>query len=82
MQNEGRYAGPIRNQPNPEAAQRYISEVAKGERKPLDFVCYLPEGFDSLQNTKVPNVEITHDPARLMTARFAGGREVWPTVSL
>jgi len=82
LQNEGRYAGPIRNQPDPEAVQRYMAHVASGEGEPLDFVCYFPEGFDNLQGTHVPNVEITNDPLRLMTASFTGGREVWPDAGL
>ena len=49
-----------------------------GEVKPLDFTIYMPPGYDNLSGKMVPNVEITDDPAKILTASFAGGKEVWP----
>jgi hypothetical protein len=45
--------------------------------KPLDFVVYVPFGYDNLLGVKVPNIEATTDESLIMTARFAGGREIW-----
>jgi len=74
-QNGGQYAGAI--QPDPQAVSRYISDVAKGEVKPLDFVLYVPEDFSTLSGSKVPNVEITDDPLKMFTASFQNREENW-----
>ena len=74
-QNGGQYAGPI--QPDLQAVNRYISDVAKGEVKPLDFVLSVPEEFSSLSGAKVPNVEITDDPIKMFTASFQNHEETW-----
>jgi hypothetical protein len=77
-QNGGQYAGAIRSQPNLEAIDRYVEGALEGEVKPLDFAVYVPVGFDNLSGKRIPNVEPTDDPAKILTASFAGGREVWP----
>ncbi len=77
-QNDGRHAGKIRSQPDPEGAHRYVTEVLNGEREPLDFVLYVPAGYGSMAGSSVPNVEETSEPAKIFTATFAGGREAWP----
>ena len=74
-QNGGQYAGPI--QPDLQAVSRYISDVAKGEVKPLDFVLYVPAEFSNLSGVKVPNVEITDDPLKMFTASFQNREEIW-----
>jgi hypothetical protein len=76
-QNEMRYAGEIRSEPDPEALDRYFSDLASGRRKPLDFTFYIPVGYDSIAGSVVPNVEITDDAAKIFTASFNGGSEVW-----
>ena len=76
-QNGGQYAGKIRNEPDPEAPSRYISAVSSGKERPLDFTFYIPAGFDNLLGTPVPNVEVTDDPVKILTASFSGGKEVW-----
>jgi len=76
-QNHGRYTVNGTAQPDPEALQRYFSDRRSGEAKPLDFSFYVPAGYDSLSGTKVPNVEVTHDPAKILTVSFAGGEEMW-----
>jgi|MudIll2142460700_1097286.scaffolds.fasta_scaffold1286148_1 hypothetical protein len=73
----GQYAGKIPNAPDPEGITRYVSEVSSGRGKPLDFTLYVPPGFDNVGGAAVPNVEATTDPAKVFTASFAGGREVW-----
>ncbi|MBW1709224.1 MAG: DUF362 domain-containing protein [Deltaproteobacteria bacterium] len=77
-QNEGQYTGDNPNQPDVEAMQKYITGALNGEEKPLDFTFFVPEGFDNILGVKVPNVEVADDPVRIMTASFAGGREIWP----
>jgi hypothetical protein len=42
----------------------------------------MPAGYDNLSGKMVPNVEVTDDPARILTASFAGGKEVWPEIRL
>ena len=77
-QNDGRYAGTIRNQPDPESARKYTTRVLSGEAKPLDFVLHVPPGYGSVGGSNVPNVEETSEPEKILTASFAGGKEVWP----
>ena len=61
---------------DPESLQQYLKLVSRGTT-PLNFTLYLPPGFGSLQNTPIPNVEETSDPAKLFTAVFQNGEEVW-----
>ena len=77
-QNHGTYAGPFRNQPDPDSVNRYVSDVSSGVTLPLDFTLFVPMGFDNIGGVTVPNVEVTDDPAKIFTAIFAGGKEVWP----
>ncbi|MFX0082500.1 MAG: DUF362 domain-containing protein [Candidatus Hodarchaeota archaeon] len=74
-QNGGQYAGT--HQPDLQAANKYVSDVAKGEIKPLDFVLYVPAEFTTVAGKKVPNVEITDDPIKMYTASFQNGEEIW-----
>jgi len=34
------------------------------------------------QGIMVPNIEITDDPAKILTASFKNGEEVWPETRL
>ncbi|MBW1804003.1 MAG: DUF362 domain-containing protein, partial [Deltaproteobacteria bacterium] len=76
-QNGGLYAGGKGFEPDQEGVGKYLSEVMGGKEKPLDFTFYVPMGFDIIGGSAVPNVEVTADPAKLMTASFMGGREQW-----
>lgn len=76
-QNKGRYTGSIPTHPDTGGFQRYFADVTNGRVKPLNFTMYVPSGYDSLLGSSVPNVEVTDDPARILTASFAGGEEVW-----
>jgi hypothetical protein len=76
-QNDGQYAGKIRSAPDPDGIMKYVSDVASGKVKPLDFTLYVPPGFESVNGVPVPNVEATTDPAKVYTASFSGGKEVW-----
>jgi len=73
IQNEGRYAGKIRSRPDPEALGRYT----KGELKTLDFTFYTPPGYEKIAGSDVRNVATTDDPAKILTAAFSGGKEIW-----
>ncbi len=77
-QNGGRYAGDMQSEPDPDALDRYFSDLSSGQRKPLDFIFYVPEGYDNLSGNIIPNVEVTSDPNLILTASFAGGNEIWP----
>jgi hypothetical protein len=44
---------------------------------PLNFTFYMPSGYENVGGIKVPNVEVTTDPARVFTATFADGKEIW-----
>jgi hypothetical protein len=81
-QNGGQYAGQIWNKPNLEAINQYVEKAATKEVKPLQFTIYMPAGYDNLSGKVVPNVEITDDPAKILTAEFAGGKEIWPEARL
>lgn len=77
MQNGGEYAGKSRTRPDPEALTRYMAAVEKKETAPLNFIFYLPAGFETVSGKKVPNVETTADPGRIFTATFQDGEEIW-----
>jgi hypothetical protein len=76
-QNGGRYVGAIRSEPDPEGLRRYLSSLTDGEGTPLDFTVYVPAGYDTVGGASVPNAQVTDDPARIFTASFAAGEEVW-----
>jgi hypothetical protein len=76
-QNGGQYAGKTRSNPDPDGITRYVSDIKGGKVKPLDFTLYVPPGFESVGGAPVPNVEATTDPAKVYTASFSSGKEVW-----
>ena len=78
-QNSGRYAGTggMGSQPDPEAVTGYVSAILSGKEQPLDFTFYVPAGYDNIGGASVPNVEVTADPAKILTASFAGDKETW-----
>jgi hypothetical protein len=78
VQSEGVYAGVSRSQPDPDAANRYVTDVLGGQTKPLDFVLFVPPGLGNVGGSRVPNVVETSEPEKILTASFAGGKEVWP----
>jgi hypothetical protein len=78
-QREGKYLG-SGSQPDPENVRSYVSGVQKGEGKPMDFTFYVPQGFDNLGGTPVPNVKATDDPAMVFTTHFNSGKEIWGEV--
>jgi len=75
-QNNSGYIGPLPGQPDPEGLKRYLGEVAGGGRQPLGFTFYVPAGFGQVAGAAVPNVEVTDDPAMVLSCEFAGGT-VW-----
>jgi hypothetical protein len=76
-QNQGRYVGEIRSELNIDAVDRYISDVSENVENQLDFIFYVPDGYDTLAGTKLPNVEVMSDPSKILTASFNGGKEIW-----
>ena len=76
-QNNGKYAGDIRNEPIPDAIDRYISDISANKEKPLNFTFFVPEGYDNIGGARLPNVEATSDPQKILTASFKSGKEVW-----
>jgi hypothetical protein len=78
--NGGQYAGKVQRKPDPEGITRYILDVTGGKAKPLDFTLYVPHGFESVNGVPVPNIEATADPARVYTASFSGGKEIWDRI--
>ncbi|MFX0027683.1 MAG: DUF362 domain-containing protein [Candidatus Hermodarchaeota archaeon] len=77
-QNGAQYAGNLRNHPDIQAVNRYIADVNNNKMKPLNFVVHVPTGFNVLAGKEIPNVEVTDDPAKIFTASFRNGAEVWP----
>jgi hypothetical protein len=75
-QNRGHYVG-TNPQPDPEAINEYVSKVKEGGEKPLDFKFYVPADLDTIAGAKLPNVEATTDPAKILTASFSGGAVTW-----
>ncbi|MFW9824599.1 MAG: hypothetical protein ACFFE4_16775, partial [Candidatus Thorarchaeota archaeon] len=76
-QNGGQYAGKLVDSIDPQDIRRYLTDVASGKIDALNFVLYVPPNFDSLMGSKVPNVEITEDPLKILTASFNDGKEIW-----
>jgi hypothetical protein len=76
-QNDGGHAGKNRNRPDAEALMRYMTGVKSGEIARLNFTFYIPAGYDTLGGFKVPNVEITSDPEKILTVSFLDGKETW-----
>lgn len=76
-QNDGKYAGEWRSDPNPRGIKKYISDVTKNRIKPLDFILYVPAEFDKVSGKTIPNVEITDDPMKIFTVSFQNGKEIW-----
>jgi len=75
--NGGSYTGSkdaMKSDPN--ALQNYFKAVSEGAA-PLNFTLYVPAGYGSLGTVKMPNVEETADPHKILTAHFNGGQEVW-----
>jgi len=58
------------------ALNGYLAAVSHGAL-PLPFVLYVPKGFGKVDDRSMPNVEETDDPARVFTAVFNSGQEVW-----
>ena len=79
-QNQGRYSGRIRNHPDPDGISTYFSCVSNGQEKPLDFTIYIPPGYDKIAGSNALNVEVTTDPAKILTATFLGGKEMWAEI--
>jgi hypothetical protein len=79
-QREGKYLGDSPSQPDPEKIKQYTAGVQKGEEEVLDFILYVPQGFDNLGGAPVPNVVATEDPNKVFTAHFKGGMEIWGEV--
>jgi hypothetical protein len=76
-QNQGRYLGQIRREPDPEGVRKYRAAVEDEGAAPLDFVLYVPAGYGSVAGASVPGIEETNDPDKLFTAVFRGGEEEW-----
>ena len=76
-QNDGKYLGHIRSEPDPEGVQRYFAEALGATVAPLDFVVYVPAGYGNVGGSDVPGVEETDDSDKLFTAVFDGGKETW-----
>jgi hypothetical protein len=76
--NRAEYTGDPGLTSQPDALGRYLRD-AREEKKRLDFVLYVPEGYGTLEGKKVPNVVETDDPQKMFTAGFDGGREDAPS---
>jgi hypothetical protein len=58
----------------------YHQAVARGE-KPLSFTVYVPHGYGSYNNHRIPNVEETDKPDLIFTAGFPVN-EIWRELRL
>jgi hypothetical protein len=73
--NGGKYTG-LGLANNPQVIQNYKEDTAGG-RAPMDFMVFVPKGYGNLNGTRLPNIQETEDPAKIFTATFDQGREVW-----
>jgi hypothetical protein len=74
--NGGSYCGSTGVPSAIDSINRYFKAISLGA-DPLDFTLYVPGGYGRLEKVKIPNVEETEDPSRMLTAHFNGDREVW-----
>jgi len=81
-QNSGQYAGQLGGEPDIEVINNYVDKVGENEIKPFDFTIYVPAGYDNLSGKQVPNIEVTDDPDKILTASFVNGEEIWPEARL
>ena len=81
-QNGGQYASQVGAEPDIEAINNYVEKAGANELKPFDFTIYVPPGFDNLSGKMIPNIEVTDDPDKILTASFINGKEVWPEARL
>lgn len=63
-------------QGNGDSLGKYFKAVSN-DADPLNFTLYVPAGYGRLQSVKIPNVEETSDPQKILTAHFNGGQEIW-----
>ncbi|MFW9822718.1 MAG: DUF362 domain-containing protein [Candidatus Thorarchaeota archaeon] len=76
-QNGGQYASALNFNPDTQVVGKYVSNVNNGEVELLNFVLYIPPNYDNLLGIKIPNVEVTEDPMKILTASFENGKEIW-----
>jgi hypothetical protein len=74
--NNGSYSGSTGIPSAADSINKYFEAISKGAAA-LDFKLYVPLGYGSLEKKKIPNVEETEDPNKILTAHFNGDREVW-----
>jgi hypothetical protein len=75
--NNGAYTGSTsQTDSRPDCISTYFRDVSQGA-KPLEFTLYVPAGYGSLNKEKILNVEESEDPAKIFTAWFKNGAEIW-----
>lgn len=74
--NKGGYTGSLGQESDLQAANNYIKAVSSGAAL-LNFVLYVPTGYGKSAGFNIPNVEETDDAAKIFTAHFNNGQEVW-----
>lgn len=75
--NKGAYTGNVDQMiSDPHAINAYFEAISNGADL-LDFILYVPTGFGSMGNVKIPNVEETDDHNKIFTAHFNQDKEIW-----
>ena len=74
--NNGGYTGGTDAASDRDALAAYTKAVSDGA-SPLDFVFYVPKGYGPPKGSGLPNLEETEDPAKILTADFGKGKEIW-----
>lgn len=75
--NGGKYTGSVKQTvSDPAAIKKYFDAISEGADL-LDFTFYVPTGFGSLAEVKIPNMEETSDPSKILTVHFNHGQEIW-----
>jgi hypothetical protein len=80
-QTGGKYIGLTSGrQQDPEKLRAYVAGVQNSLEQAMDFVFYVPPGYESLGGSPLPNVEATDDPKKVFTVYFKGDQEIWGEV--
>ena len=74
--NGGGYTGGTEAASDRDAFAAYIEAISGGASL-LDFMFYVPKGYGPPVGMELPNVEEAEDPAKILTADFGRGKEVW-----
>jgi len=43
----------------------------------MELMFFVPEGYGKLNKSRLPDIQTTKDPEKILTADFKNGKEIW-----